>query len=165
MGCGSPRPRQLPPAVCGAPPAPRAPSPAPRAGSQPGVPGALPRQPRAPRGRRLSARPNAQPRLGQRAPGLCGWGRFFACQWGSLVNPRASAAEEEEEEEEGGGRSQLGVNEVGKESFREACKQPPPWATTPVPNPTWIDLNPGDKCFKLISLNKNEAKQNSLKSY
>lgn len=59
---------------------------------------------------------------------------------------------------------QLRVNEVGKESLIASCKQNPP-SNTPCPNPTWIDLNPGDKCFKLISLNKNETKQNSLKSY
>lgn len=69
------------------------------------------------------------------------------------------------EEKEWGGEdcSQLRVNEVGKESFRAPCKQPPPRATNPVPNPTWIDLNPGDKCFKLISLNKNEAQTKLFK--
>lgn len=157
------RPRPLPPGSLGpaaslGSPGP-SPSPVPPAGLRPGsfAP--------APPGRVIVGSGKCAATAGGESPGLCGPGCSFACEWRSLVNPGASAGARRRRRRKGG-RSQLGVNEVGKESFREACKQPPsPGNQLPVPNPTRIDLNPGDKCFKLISLNKNEAKQNSLKSY
>lgn len=142
MGCGlsppgpprSPRSGCLPSPPHAAPTGPEDPR-LPGAGPSPlppsrTAPGALPRHPRAPRGGLLSARPNAQPRLEDRAPGLCGRGCSFACEWGSLVNPRASAGARRRRRRKGG-RSQLGVNEVGKESFRGACKQTPSLGNNP----------------------------------
>lgn len=110
------------------PPRGRVPAPCPRPGFGPG---ASPRHPRAPPGGLLSARPNAQPRLGARAPpafveGVCS----FACEWGSLVNPRASAGTRRREM---GVAPSSGLMKWERSLSERPANNPPPRATNPRP--------------------------------